>query len=64
LTARALGFVAGALPSQRPLLLELSRFVRHAIHGGDRNLDLIGLKRLQQDAADQIVHRQRPDFLA
>jgi hypothetical protein len=64
LTTRALSFIAGALPSQRPLLFELPSFVGHTIHGGYRNLDLIGRKRLQQNAADQIVHRQRPDFLA
>jgi hypothetical protein len=64
LASRALGVIACAFPSQRPLLLELPRFMGHLIHGGDGDLDLVRREGFQEHLGNQVVHRTGSDLLA
>jgi uncharacterized membrane protein YqaE (UPF0057 family) len=60
----ALGFIPGALSTQRPLLLQLTHVFGHLVDSGYGNLDLIWGERLEEGLSDDIVHRQGADLLA
>src|SRR5260370_22861969 len=64
LPSRPLGLVAGAFSSERPLPLKLPTLFLQLSHRRERDRNLIRSESIEENALDERVDRQCPDFLA